>query len=212
MRLVLAYGSGGGYYPFTQKPVDYQPYRPVYLFRGPPPDAGFSYGLFEDEEVQKKWYGELGLEPISPFSGKPANLLEELDYNQLSRTLGDDLNKNNLEEVHCLYCDAKYMQNLRHDNKGRELWCHRCGSKLPMIEHPHTPEPQAQEADASDDGLMKTFGTDAMLTNFIENAMRVITKSPEVKELIEKLALKYNIKPDQAKKLALLSLSNALKK
>ena len=95
MRLVLAYGGGSGYYPYTQKPVDYQPYRPVYLFRGPPPDAGFSYGLFEDEEMQTKYYAELGVEPFSPFSGKAAKLLEEVTPDTLKSTLGKDLD--NLE-------------------------------------------------------------------------------------------------------------------
>ena len=102
MRLILAFGGGGsGYMPYTQKPVDYQPYRPVYLFRGPPPDAGFSYGLFEDEETGKKYYSEIGLDSFSPLSGKSAKLLEELSPQEIEQLLGDDLKKDNLRKSEC---------------------------------------------------------------------------------------------------------------
>ena len=216
MRLVLAYGGGSGYYPYTQKPVDYQPYRPVYLFRGPPPDAGFSYGLFEDEEMQTKYYAELGVEPFSPFSGKAAKLLEEVTPDTLKSTLGKDLD--NLEDVHCANCGADFKQNLRAGNQDKELWCHRCGAKINMalIEHPHNDEdPQPGEAEADymsknskgQDVIVK----DQKVQNFVKNGMQVIMKSPEMKELVERLALEKNIKVDEAQRGVMLAFREAMK-
>lgn len=129
MKLVLAFGSGGGgYYPFTQKPVDYQPYRPIYLYRGPPPDAGFSYGVFEDEESQKLYYADMGLEPYSPFSGKPSKLLKEVEFKDMERDLKKD---DKLDEVSCEHCGASYVQNFGKHLKGRDqYYCHRCGGQL----------------------------------------------------------------------------------
>lgn len=130
MRLILGYGSGGGgFYPYTQKPVDYQPYRPIYLYRGPPPDLGFSYGLFEDETEQKYYYADLGLDSFSPFSGKPSKLLKELDYPELERELGDF--KEQLVPHVCFGCGARFVQNFSKHLKGREhYFCHRCGAQL----------------------------------------------------------------------------------
>lgn len=127
MKLIL----GNGYYPYTQKPTDYQPYRPVYLFRGPPPDAGFSYGLFEDPDTGKQYYAEMGLDPFSPLSGKSARLIEELTPMQLERLLGDDIKKDFLREIECPQCGASCMQNFHLILKDREFWCHCCGSRLP---------------------------------------------------------------------------------
>lgn len=128
MRLVLGLGGGGSsYYPYTQKPVDYQPYRPIYLYRGPPPDAGFSYGLFEDEEEQKQYYAELGLESFSPFSGKPAKLLQEINLQDLQKAKALE----NLEDCECQQCGAIFKENLKTHFKGRDIFfCHRCGAKL----------------------------------------------------------------------------------
>lgn len=127
MKLIV--GIGFGYYPYTQKPADYQPYRPVYLFRGPPPDAGFSYGLYEDEESRQLYYADLGLESFSPFSGKPAKLVREVDFKDLDRDLENE--KDGLEDVECMYCGGKYKQNIKSKLKGHEeLYCHRCGGKL----------------------------------------------------------------------------------
>lgn len=130
MKLILGFGnSGSGYYPYTQKPIDYQPYRPVYLFRGPPPDAGFSYGLFEDETMKKLYYADLGLEPYSPFTGKPSKLIKEVEDYEFERVMEKLLD--NLEECECRSCGAKFKQNMRAHLKGREeYYCHRCGSKL----------------------------------------------------------------------------------
>jgi len=128
MKLVLGLGSGIGYYPYTQKPVDYQPYRPIYLYRGPPPDAGFSYGLYEDEEEQKQYYAELGLDAFSPFSGKPAKLLQEVQLEDLQKA---KIHESEFEDVECKHCGGQYQQNLNSHIKGRDLYhCHRCGAKL----------------------------------------------------------------------------------
>jgi len=125
MKLIL----GEGYYPYAQKPVDYQPYRPIYLYRGPPPDAGFSYGLYEDAEEQKLYYSELGLEPFSPFSGKPAKLLKELEHHELEREM--EKLKEGMSETECKSCGSRYVQNFGAHLKGREQYfCHKCGGKL----------------------------------------------------------------------------------
>lgn len=129
MKLIVGYGSG--YYPYTQKPTDYQPYRPVYLFRGPPPDAGFSYGLFEDPDTGRQYYAEMGLESFSPLSGKFARLVEELSPKQLERLLGDDLKEDNLSQIECDQCGSNTKQNLHLMLKDRDFWCHCCGSRLP---------------------------------------------------------------------------------
>lgn len=135
MKLVIGYGGGTGYYPYTQKPVDYQPYRPIYLFRGPPPDAGFSYGLFEDEESQEQYYAEMGLDPFSPFSGKPSKLLKEVGFDEMHKNLQEHLKEEHLESIECGECGGKYAQNIRSQRRGRNnLYCHRCGSKLKGLE------------------------------------------------------------------------------
>jgi hypothetical protein len=208
MRLILAYGGGSGYYPYTQKPVDYQPYRPVYLFRGPPPDAGFSYGLFEDEDVNKKYYSELGIEPFSPFTGKKAKFLEEVTPDTLKSALGKELDK--LEDVHCAHCGADYKQNLREGNKDKELWCHKCGAKINMalIEHPKMEDPEPGEAEAASTQISK----DPKIQNFVKQGMQVIMKSPEMKELIERIALEKNLNTIEAKKAVLLAFREAMLK
>lgn len=203
MKLVLGYGSGSGYMPYTQKPVDYQPYRPVYLFRGPPPDAGFSYGLFEDKEVQKKYYAEMGLEPYSPFTGKPATFLEEIDHSKIKHHLGDELNS--LEKIECRSCGSEYYQNLRKGNLDRELFCHKCGAKINMalIEHPKVDEPKPGEAKAD-------FSNDPKIQNFIKKNLSTLLANPELKELVERIALEKNIKIDQAKKYVLKELRDSI--
>lgn len=192
MRLIL---GAGGYYPYTQKPVDYQPYRPVYLFRGPPPDAGFSYGLFEDEEQGKKYYADLGLDSFSPLSGKSAKLLEEMTSDQIEQLLGDDLKKEHLQKKECLNCSATYFDNFHLGLKGRsESYCHRCGSKLP-------------EATAV---AITDITKDPNVQKFVENGLNVISKSSQFKELSERLATRYSMSSTQVKQAILLALKNAI--
>jgi hypothetical protein len=127
MRLIIGSGSGLGFYPYTQKPVDLQPYRPIYLFRGSPPDFGASYGLYEDEEEQRQYYAEQGLEPFSPFTGKPAKLIEEVNFEDLKKAV----NLDKLQPVQCTRCNTSYYQNFADHLKGRSWFhCHRCGAPL----------------------------------------------------------------------------------
>jgi len=127
MKLILGIGSGIGYMPYVQKPSDYQPYRPIYLYRGPPPDFGASYGLYEDEEEQRQYYAELGLDAFSPFTGKPAKLLQELNLDDLKKAV----NFEGMQEVKCPHCGSSYQQNFAEHLKGRSWYhCHRCGGKL----------------------------------------------------------------------------------
>lgn len=122
MRLILAYGSG--YYPYTQKPTDYQPYRPTYFFRGPPPDAGFSYGLYEDEEAQQTWVADLGLESFSPFSGKPAKFIRPVETGDLENQYADAIKS--LIDIACKFCGGHYRQT---EVARQKLFCHRCGGE-----------------------------------------------------------------------------------
>jgi len=221
MRLILTFDNEGrshilsnGYYPYTQKPVDYQPYRPVYLFRGPPPDAGFSYGLFEDEETGKKYYADLGLDSFSPLSGKSAKLLEEMTGDQIERLLGEDIKKDNLRKCECEYCGADYFDNFHLGVKGRDdFFCHRCGSKMT------TPAPQAEKKDTKENGDMdrsstaaaETISKDPSVKNFIENGINILIKSTQMKELSERLANRYSLPPDKVKHDILLALKNAIR-
>jgi hypothetical protein len=220
MKLITTYSGGKsqvistGYYPYTQKPVDYQPYRPVYLFRGPPPDAGFSYGLFEDEETGKKYYADLGLDSFSPLSGKSAKLLEEMTGDQIERLLGDDIKKDNLRKCECDYCGADYFDNLHLGVKGRDdFFCHRCGSKMAA------PAPQeAKEAtkengnmDRSSTGATETISKDPSVKTFIENGINILIKSTQMKELSERLANRYSLSPDKVKHDILIALKNSIR-
>lgn len=179
MKLILGFGGGGsGYYPYTQKPVDYQPYRPVYLFRGPPPDAGFSYGLFEDEEVGKKYYADLGLDSFSPLSGKSSKLLEELSPQQVERMLGDDLKTDNLQKSECPNCSSEYFDNFHLTLKGRDdFFCHRCGGKLPLRNK------KADAVDVKDDD-MSGSSSQAAAAPQIESVITKISQDPDVLKFV----------------------------
>lgn len=207
MRLIT-----GIFYPYTQKPVDYQPYRPVYLFRGPPPDAGFSYGLFEDEETGKKYYADLGLDSFSPLSGRSAKLLEELTSDQIERLLGDDIKENNLKKSQCDYCGADYFDNFHLGLKGRdEFYCHRCGSKLAAT------KPQEKEVDSQmeqttmPNNKESAVSKDPDVSNFIANGIKILTKSTQMKELSERLATRYSLPPEKVKHDIMIALREALR-
>jgi len=219
MRLILTPGGakslvisdGFGYYPYTQKPVDYQPYRPVYLFRGPPPDAGFSYGLFEDEESGKKYYADLGLDSFSPLSGKSAKLLEEMTSEQIEQLLGDDVKKDNLRKCQCNYCGADYFDNFHLGVKGRDdFFCHRCGSKLAPPTADTTPK--AKEADGMDQqGKEGNISKDPSVKTFVEHGISILTKSMQMKELTERLANRYSTSTDKVKHDILIALKDAIR-
>lgn len=222
MKLILGYGSGGsGYYPYTQKPVDYQPYRPVYLFRGPPPDAGFSYGLFEDEETGKKYYADLGLDGFSPLSGKSAKLLEEMSSEQIEQLLGDDIKKDNLRKCECEYCGADYFDNFHLGVKGRDdFYCHRCGSKLavPSPQPSSHPTPvqdkevdSAMERSASKPISESSISKDPSVKTFIENGINILVKSTQMKELSERLANRYGMQTEKVKHDILIALKDAIR-
>jgi len=207
MKLIL-----GFWYPYTQKPVDYQPYRPVYLFRGPPPDAGFSYGLFEDEETGKKYYADLGLDSFSPLSGKSAKLLEEMTSDQIERLLGADIKKDNLHKRDCEYCGADYFDNFHLGVKGRDdFFCHRCGSKLAVPSAKETP--QDKEVDGKMEQLSKdsNISKDPSVKTFIENGINVLIKSIQMKELSERLANRYGMQTDKVKHDILIALKDAIR-
>lgn len=209
MRLILVYGSGsGGYYPYSQKPVDYQPYRPVYLFRGPPPDAGFSYGLFEDEETGKKYYADLGLDSFSPLSGKSAKLLEEMTSDQIERLLGEDLKKDHLRECECAYCGSSYFDNFHLGIKGRDAYfCHRCGSKIDI---PQAKEPAEEDMSRAATATGDIISKDPNVITFIENGINILSKSTQMKELSERLANRYSLPPEKVRHDILLALKNAI--
>ncbi len=193
MKLILA----NRYYPFTQKPVDYQPYRPVYLFRGPPPDAGFSYGLFEDETLCKKYYADMGLDSFSPFSGTPSKLLEEVPFKDLDNLFNEDFKKSLCKNV-CNNCSSTFFDNFHTALKGREdFYCHRCGAKLDM----HV------EAKVSVTDVSK----DPNVLKFVENGLNLLLKSSQMKELSERISNRYSLPIDKVKKEILLALKDAIR-
>ena len=204
MKLILGFGGGGsGYYPYTQKPVDYQPYRPVYLFRGPPPDAGFSYGLFEDEEVGKKYYADLGLDSFSPLSGKSSKLLEELTPQQIERMLGDDLKVDNLQKSSCPNCSAEYFDNFHLTLKGRDgFFCHRCGGKLPLKSKPDSSEDtkdanmssQAAVAMQQMDSTVTKISQDPDVLKFVTTGLEKIKENPALNTLSDVVTLRLTDK------------------
>ena len=198
MKLIL-----GFYYPYTQKPVDYQPYRPVYLFRGPPPDAGFSYGLFEDEETGKQYYADLGLESFSPLSSTEPRLLEELDETQLQQLLGNDLAKENLRECECNNCGAHFFDNFHVGIKGRDDFnCHRCGSTL---QEPKEGNPMPSHSTAA-----SPVDEDPSVKEFIEKNIDTFNKSVQMKELVERMSHRHKIPAEKAKHDILLALKKAI--
>jgi hypothetical protein len=212
MRLILADG-GSGYYPYTQKPVDYQPYRPVYLFRGPPPDAGFSYGLYEDEESGKKYYSDLGLDSFSPLNGKSAKLLEEMTSDQIEKLLGDDVKKDNLRKCSCDYCGSEYYDNFHLGLKGRDdFFCHRCGSKTPMSDK--TQSKGVEGSDMERRPLQhqpeSNINKDPSVKTFVENGINLLIKSTQMKELSERIANRYSLPLDKVKHDILIALKNAI--
>lgn len=223
MRLILGFGGGGsGYYPFTQKPTDYQPYRPVYLFRGPPPDAGFSYGLFEDEEVGKKYYADMGLDSFSPLSGKSAKLLEELTPQQIERLLGEDLKTDHLQKSNCPNCSGEYYDNFHLSLKGREgFFCHRCGSNLPKRTGEKTvtekDSDMAGQATASPtDSVVLKISQDPAVVKYIDTGLNKIKESPTLNTLSDIVSIRLTDKglkltKDQVKHGILLALKNAIK-
>jgi len=209
MRLILA--SGSGYYPYTQKPVDYQPYRPVYLFRGPPPDAGFSYGLYEDEEAGKKYYADLGLDSFSPLSGRSSKLLEELSSDEVEKLLGEDLKSDNLKKRECSNCGGAYYDNFHLSLKGRDdFFCHHCGSKL-KNEAPSEQEINDMSQPAAAASPSKTITNDPVVKEFIENGLKALLKSSQMKEASERLASRYGTTTDRAKQELLKALKEAIR-
>ena len=192
MRLIV---QSSGFYPYTMKPVDYQPYRPVYLFRGPPPDAGFSYGLFEDEEMGKKYYADLGLESFSPLSGKSAKLLEELSCDEIKKLLSEDLKKENLRGCDCSNCGSTFYDNFHLGLKGREgFFCHRCGCQLPEGEKEMNPHRVSSAINPSN-----PVTKDPRVLDFVTKGLSSLMNSSQMHELAERLSLKYNVDKERAK-------------
>lgn len=201
MKLII---KGAGFYPYTMKPVDYQPYRPVYLFRGPPPDAGFSYGLFEDEEVGKKYYAELGLDSFSPLSGKSAKLIEELSHEELKKLLADDLKDEHLRGCDCPNCGSTFYDNFHLGLKGREgFFCHRCGCQLPEGEK----EMNHQRVASS---FTSPITKDPRVIDFVSKGLASLMNSAQMHELAERLSLKYNINSEKAKHDILMVLKQSI--
>lgn len=216
MKLILAYGGGGsGYYPYTQKPVDYQPYRPVYLFRGPPPDAGFSYGLYEDEDTGKKYYAELGLDSFSPLSGKSSKLLEEMTHEEIEDTLGDDLKKDNLGQRKCQNCDSEYYDNFHLSLKGRDdFFCHRCGARLPPADK-DSKQKELKEEEATSAPARKLvtpeLAKDPSVKTFVDNSLALLLKSTQMKELGARLESRYGLSLEKAKEQIMLVLKESIR-
>ena len=201
MKLLV---ESSGYYPYSMKPIDYQPYRPVYLFRGPPPDAGFSYGLFEDEEAGKKYYADLGLDSFSPLSGKSAKLLEELSSDEIKKLLADDLKKDHLRECECSNCGAAFSDNFHLGLKGREdFFCHRCGCQIPEGE-------KVMSSTRVSSSFSSPITKDPRVLDFVSKGLSSLMNSAQMHELAARISLKYNVDSEKAKHDILIVLKQSI--
>ena len=179
----------------------------MYLFRGPPPDAGFSYGLYEDEETGKKYYAEMGLDSFSPLSGKSSKLLEELTHEEIEQKLGDDLKSDNLGERNCRNCDSDYSDNFHLGLKGRDdFFCHRCGARLPASDKAG----KGKEPDVEESTSASSLAQDPSVRKFALNTKKLLLKSTQVRELGERLVSRYSVSLDKAKEQILMALKDAI--
>jgi hypothetical protein len=88
LHWVVGYGHGGYHYnPHVSKPVALEPIGEEggYHYFGPPPDGGFSYGLYTDGEstiATKK-----AREVFSPVTGNPMKFVKDLPFELVQKAL-----------------------------------------------------------------------------------------------------------------------------
>lgn len=121
---VLAYGHGGYHYnPHVSKPVALEPIGEEggYHYFGPPPDGGFSYGLYTDGT--NTIAAQRAAEVYSPITGAPMKYTGNASYDLIKQALSGSKFPNLLHSCgSCAYAyvtSADYLKNLN---------CPACGS------------------------------------------------------------------------------------
>ena len=121
---VLAYGHGGYHYnPHVSKPVALEPIGEEggYHYFGPPPDGGFSYGLYTDGT--NTIAAQRAAQVYSPITGAPMKYAGDASYDLVKQALSGSKFPNLLHSCGaCAYAyvtSADYLKNLN---------CPACGS------------------------------------------------------------------------------------
>jgi hypothetical protein len=120
---VVGYGHGGYHYnPHVSKPVALEPIGEEggYHYFGPPPDGGFSYGLYSDGEniIATKTAPEV----FSPVNGKPMTYAGPLSFDDVKKALVGSKFASLLHS--CGNCNSSYVTS---SDFLKELNCHACG-------------------------------------------------------------------------------------
>lgn len=121
---VLAYGHGGYHYnPHVSKPVALEPIGEEggYHYFGPPPDGGFSYGLYTDGT--NTIAAQRASQVYSPITGTPMKYAGDASYDTVKQALSGSKFPNLLHSCgSCAYAyvtSADYLKSLN---------CPACGS------------------------------------------------------------------------------------
>jgi hypothetical protein len=114
---VLAYGHGGYHYnPHVSKPVALEPIGEEggYHYFGPPPDGGFSYGLYTDGT--NTIAAQRAAEVYSPITGAPMKYTGNASYDLIKQALSGSKFPNLLHSCgSCAYAyvtSADYLKSL----------------------------------------------------------------------------------------------------
>lgn len=121
---VVGYGHGGYHYnPHVSKPVALEPIGEEggYHYFGPPPDGGFSYGLYTDgtNTIATKRSPKV----FSPISGSPMKFVGDANYDMVRQALSGSKFPNLLHS--CGACGNSYVTSADYL---KSLSCPACGS------------------------------------------------------------------------------------
>jgi hypothetical protein len=124
-RVALGYGHGGYHYnPHVSKPVALEPIGEEggYHYFGPPPDGGFSYGLFSDGESTIA--SKMSPEVFNPLDGKPLKFLGPVSFEDVKKALSGSKFANLLHS--CNSCAQSYVTSSDHL---QNCHCPSCGTQ-----------------------------------------------------------------------------------
>jgi hypothetical protein len=121
---VLGYGQGGYHYnPHVSKPVALEPIGEEggYSYFGPPPDGGFSYGLFSDGESTIS--SKMSPEVYSPTNGNPMKYKGPVSYEDIMESMSGSKFSKLLHS--CESCASSYVTSSDH---AQNCHCPVCGA------------------------------------------------------------------------------------
>jgi hypothetical protein len=121
---VVGYGHGGYHYnPHVSKPVALEPIGEEggYSYFGPPPDGGFSYGLFSDGE--NTIASQMAAEVFSPHNGKPMKYQGPISFEEIQQAMSGSKFANLLHS--CEACSCSYVTSSDH---AQNCHCPSCGT------------------------------------------------------------------------------------